>query len=314
MPSSPSSSDELSVSVDAVRHFNRFYTRHLGVLQESFLEGPFSLTEARVLYELDLRGTSDVGSLSEDLGLDPGYLSRLVGGLEKAGLVTKRRSSRDRRVNLLSLSAAGREAFVALRDRSNARLQATLEPMGESMRARLVGAMDTVRQILDPSEPASEPYLLRPHRPGDLGWVVQQHGRVYGEEYGWTMDFEGLVAEIAGAFARNFDPDRERCWIAERDGENVGSVFLVRKSDDVAQLRLLIVDRRARGLGIGRRLVQECTRFARQAGYRSIVLWTDSILHAARHIYESEGYVLVGERPHRHFGQDLVGQDWELTL
>lgn len=194
------------------------------------------------------------------------------------------------------------------------RIIESLGPLKEDERRRLAAGMETVQRRLDAEATGAAPYVLRPHQPGDLGWVVQQHGRLYAEEYGWSMDFEGLVAEIAGAFARNFDPDRERCWIAERDGANVGSVFLVRESDEVARLRMLIVDPEARGLGIGRRLVRECTHFARRVGYRSIILWTDSILGAARHLYATEGYRLVRSEPHNDFGQNLVGEHWELTL
>ena len=300
--------------VQSVRRFNRFYARFVGVLQDSFLAGPFSPTQARVLSELDELGTSEVGTLAGRLGLDAGYLSRLVGQLASEGLVDKRPSPEDRRVNLLALTKEGRDAFAALRQMGTRRIQEALAPLDGADRRRLIGSMETIEGLLEPSASDPSPYLLRPHQPGDLGWVVQQHGRVYAEEYNWSMDFEGLVAEIVAAFAKSFDPRFERCWIAERDGENIGSVFLVRESEEVARLRMLILDRRARGLGIGRRLVQECTRFARQVGYRSIVLWTDSILDAARHLYRTEGYRLVREEPHHDFGQDLIGEHWELTL
>lgn len=307
-------SSTLQQQVEAVRRFGRFYTRFLGVLREHLLDSPFSLTEARVIYELAHRVTADLGTLTAALSLDSGYMSRLMGRLEQGGILTKTRSPDDKRVKLLSLTERGQRSFADLDDASARQVERALHALDPADRPRLIRAMETIEDLLGVPVPDRVPYMLRPHQPGDLGWVVQRHGIVYADEYNWNTEFEGLVAEIVGAFARNFDHQRERCWIAEKDGENVGSVFLVKKSDEVAQLRLLLVDSRARGLGIGGRLVQECTRFGRQAGYRSIVLWTNSVLDSARRIYESEGYRLIREEPHHSFGHDLVGQYWELAL
>jgi DNA-binding MarR family transcriptional regulator/GNAT superfamily N-acetyltransferase len=307
-------SDQLAARIEAVRRFNRFYTRRIGVLREGLLDSPFSLAEARVLYELAHRDGPTASDLAGDLALDPGYLSRLLRGLERQGVVARRRSDTDGRRSHLALTARGRRAFAMLDSRSAAEVAAMLDQVPEPEQPRLVRAIETVERLLGAQPVPRAPYLLRTHQPGDIGWVVSRHGALYAREYGWDERFEALVASIAARFIDHFDPKRERCWIAERDGENVGSVFLVRKSATVAQLRLLIVEPAARGLGIGRRLVDECERFARQCGYRRIVLWTNSILHAARAIYEAAGYRLVREEPHHSFGHDLVGQYWELKL
>ncbi len=301
--------------IQAIRRFNRFYTRQIGLLREGYLESAFSLTEVRVLYELAHRETTTASELAKELGLDAGYLSRILRRFEKRGLVDKEPSPVDARQNLLRLTEHGQGAFAPLNQRSREDIGAMLSSLCEAEQRRLVGAMQTVQRLLGdrPPQPVA-PYLLRLHRPGDMGWVVQRHGEVYAGEYGWDETFEGLVAEIVAAFIQQYNPKRERCWIAERDGENVGSVFLVEQSADVAKLRLLIVDTSARGLGIGRRLVEECIRFARQAGYTKMTLWTNDVLHAARHIYQDAGFRLVHEEPHHSFGQDLVGQTWELRL
>jgi DNA-binding MarR family transcriptional regulator/GNAT superfamily N-acetyltransferase len=308
--------DDLAPLVEAVRHFNRFYTRRIGVLQEGLLQSPFSLAQARVLYELAHRENPSASALARDLGLDAGYLSRILKGFEKRGLVRKSRSESDARQSILSLTARGGRTFATLDAQSGeeARLMAgKLAPAG---RRQLAGAMQTIERLLggDTASAAPVPYVLRPHQPGDMGWVAHRHGVLYAQEYGWDESFEALVAEIAAKFIRTFDPGRERCWIAERDGEVVGSVFLVKRSKSVAQLRLLLVEPGARGLGIGRRLVEECIRFARQRGYRKIVLWTNDVLTAARKIYERAGFHLVEESRHHSFGKDLVGQNWELEL
>jgi DNA-binding MarR family transcriptional regulator/GNAT superfamily N-acetyltransferase len=306
--------DGLAQRIDTVRRFNRFYTRRIGVLGDGLLGSPYSLAEARVLYELAHRDGPTAAELGRDLGLDAGYLSRLVRGLERNGLVARTRSATDGRRSHLALTSKGRRAFATLNSRSNEEVGALLGSLSEPEQRGLVCALETAEAVLEARPGARVPYLLRTHEPGDIGWVIGQHGALYAREYGWDGTFEALVAEIAARFVRNFDPKRERCWIAERDGRNVGSVFLVRKSGTTAQLRLLIVAPEARGLGIGKRLVSECERFARQAGYRKIVLWTNRGLDAARHIYEEAGYRLVREEPHHSFGRDLVGQYWELRL
>jgi len=301
--------------VGAVRHFSRFYTRWIGVLGEGVLHSPFSLTEARVLYELANRENPTATLLGEVLGLDRGYLSRLLRRLQKQRLLVKQRVKGDGRVRALSLTKKGRTAFETLNEASDAQVSSFLEGLAGEDQRSLVKAMRSIERTLtsDPGDfPA--PYVLRPPEPGDLGWVVQRHGALYAAEYGWNEEFEGLAAEIVGRFVKNYDEKRERCWIAERHEQKVGSIFLMKKTDEVAQLRMLFVDSRARGLGIGKRLVRECTRFARRAQYKKIFLWTDNQLHTARRIYEAEGYELVEEETHHSFGYDLVGQTWELTL
>jgi DNA-binding MarR family transcriptional regulator/GNAT superfamily N-acetyltransferase len=304
----------LAARVDAVRGFNRFYTRKIGVLQEGLLESPFSLAEARVVYELAQRLAPTASELCRDLGLDAGYLSRILRRFEKSGLVTRTISATDGRQQLLALTQAGREAFAALDAGSRADVSALLRELALPDQARLVAAMLGIERLLGGGRPADARYLLRPHRPGDMGWVVQSHGALYAEEYHWDQRFEALVADIVAKFIRRYDAARERCWIAERDGEPVGSIFLVRQSAAVAKLRLLLVDPRARGLGIGAGLVAECVRFAKLAGYRKLTLWTQSILTAARQIYQASGFRRVREEPHHSFGHDLVGEYWELKL
>jgi DNA-binding MarR family transcriptional regulator/N-acetylglutamate synthase-like GNAT family acetyltransferase len=306
--------DVADISVDAVRAFTRFYTNRLGILREGLLDSAFSLTEARVLYELAHRAEPTATELSRDLGLDAGYLSRILRRFRTRGLVDRTRSRRDGRRTHLSLTAAGRGAFTPLDRRSREQVEAMLAPLSEAERRRLVDALATVRAVLSPDRPASQPYVLRPHRPGDIGWIVHRHGALYAQEYGWDETFEALVAEIAATFIKDFDPKRERCWIAEKDGEIVGSVLLAAGAADTAKLRLLYVEPKARGLGIGRRFVDEAIRFARAAGYRRISLWTNDVLHAARAIYAAAGFTLVRSEPHRSFGQDLVGETWELAL
>jgi DNA-binding MarR family transcriptional regulator/GNAT superfamily N-acetyltransferase len=306
--------------VAAVRRFNRLYTRRIGALDEGHLHTPYSLVEARVLYEIAHRDGPTAAELARELQLDAGYLSRLLRGFERAGLVDRTTSASDARQSHLRLTAAGRETSADLEARAREAIVGLLAPLGDGDQRRLLDAIHTVETLLAPEReraaPAAAPYVLRPPRPGDLGWVVSRHGALYTQEYGWDESFEALVARIVADFVDQYDARRERCWIAERDGENVGSVFLVRhpQRDGVAKLRLLLVEPSARGLGIGRRLVDECTRFARQAGYHTITLWTQSILGAARHIYAAAGYRLVAEEPHRSFGFDLVAETWELTL
>ena len=300
--------------VAAVRRFNRFYTRQIGVLRQGLLNSPYSLAEARVLYEIAHRQQPTATELGQDLQLDAGYLSRILRSFEQRGLLSKQASPKDARQSLLSLTAMGRAEQSTLEAASNAEVGAMLDTLPVDRQTRLLRAMQAIEKLLGPGEASREPYLLRTHRPGDIGWIVHRHGLLYAREYGWDETFEALVAEIAAKFIRDFKPERERCWVAERDGEILGSVFLVEHSAAVAQLRLLLVEPSARGLGIGRRLVEECIRFARQAGYDRITLWTNDILGAARRIYEAAGFKLMGEEKHHSFGHDLVGQTWELRL
>jgi DNA-binding MarR family transcriptional regulator/GNAT superfamily N-acetyltransferase len=308
------SDDDFDRRVGDVRHFNRFWTRQIGVLREGYLESPFSLTEVRVLYELAHREETTASELGEELGLDAGYLSRILRGFEKHGLIHKRPSEADGRRRLLRLTERGREAFAPLDARSRSEIGAMLGGMSIAGQERLVKAMRAIERLLSGRHDLVVPYLLRPHRPGDMGWVVHRHGVLYAREYGWDETFEALVAEIVAKFIQQYDPRLERCWIAERDDEIVGCVFLVRESEEIAKLRLLLVEPEARGLGIGSRLVEECIRFARQAGYLKIRLWTNDVLNSARRIYERRGFRLVHEKPHHSFGHDLVGQTWELML
>jgi DNA-binding MarR family transcriptional regulator/N-acetylglutamate synthase-like GNAT family acetyltransferase len=298
--------------VDAVRRFNRFYTRRVGALREGFLGSPFPLPEARLLYELGHRGQCTAAEIGRDLDLDAGYLSRLIQSLKRRGLVQAKPSVDDARASALSLSAKGRKAYSVLDSRSRQEVSAMLGVLPAPDQARLVGAMQTVESLLSSCKKGK--IVLRAHRPGDLGWVVHRHGALYEEEYGWGVRFEGLVAEIAAKFAAHFDAQRERCWIAELDGEAVGSVVVVKVSNTTAQLRLLLVEPRARGRGLGKRLVQECIAFARQKGYRKLVLWTQSSLAAARGIYRGCGFELKKTEPHASFGEKLTGEYWELVL
>jgi DNA-binding MarR family transcriptional regulator/GNAT superfamily N-acetyltransferase len=297
--------------IDAVRRFNRFYTRRIGALQPGFLGSPFPLPQARVLYELGRRGDATASELGADLDLDLGYLSRLLQGLRRQGLVQGEASKEDARRVRLALTAKGRRAYQSLDARSREEVAGMLGKLAAPEQARLVGALQTVEGVLERKTPD---VTLRAHRPGDMGWVVHAHGRLYFKEYGWDERFEALVAGIASDFVKNFDQERERCWIAEMDGEPVGSVFVVKQSRTVAKLRLLIVEPRARGRGLGKRLVEECIAFARAKGYRKLVLWTQSNLAAARKIYAKTGFKRVKQQPHQEFGVRLLGEYWELTL
>jgi DNA-binding MarR family transcriptional regulator/GNAT superfamily N-acetyltransferase len=306
-------------AAEAVRRFNRFYTRRIGVLEESLLGSGLTLSQARVMFELGRRGEWTAGGMATDLGLDPGYVSRLLASLEKLKLIARRPSEADGRQAIVTLTARGRDCYSTLDSRSQDEIAATLAKLAPADRERLLSAMATIERLMGDAAPNAEaarvPYIIRPHRPGDVGWVISRHGALYAEEYGWDETFEGLVAEVGSAFLKSFDPKRERCWIAEREGATVGAVFLVRGPDAAtAKLRLLYVEPAARGLGIGARLVEECRLFARAAGYKRIVLWTNSVLTSARRIYEAAGYRLVKSEPHHSFGHDLVGETWELEL
>jgi DNA-binding MarR family transcriptional regulator/GNAT superfamily N-acetyltransferase len=302
----------LESRIAAVRRFNRSYTRTIGVLQEGLLDSDFSLAEARVLYELEHRAGVTATELARDLDLDAGYLSRMLQRLEGLGLLAREPSTNDRRQSLLSLTKAGRAAFAPLDQRSRGAVGALLGALPEPAQQSLVDAMARIESLLGSDR--ARPWLLRQHRPGDIGWVIARHGALYAEEYAFDCRFEALVAHVAGDFLARHDPDAERCWIAECDGVNVGCVFLVRKSPHEAKLRLLLVEPAARGLGIGRRLVDECIVFARRAGYRTVTLWTNEVLVAARTIYQQAGFRLVASQPHHDFGPAMIGEDWELRL
>jgi DNA-binding MarR family transcriptional regulator/GNAT superfamily N-acetyltransferase len=300
--------------IAAVRAFNRFYTRKLGVLDQQLLKSSFSLSEARVLYELAHRQDPAAKEIGIELGLDPGYLSRIVQKFDESGLITRKPLPADRRQYRIGLTAKGRQAFAKLDRSSHDEVAGLLAALPAADGRRLVGAMATIERLLGASGDAPAPAILRGHGPGDMGWVVQSHGALYASEYGFDSVFEALVAEITAKFLTSFDASRERCWIAELDCAPVGSVFLVRHSDEVAKLRLLLVDPAGRGHGLGKRLVEECIAFARACGYRKITLWTQTILIAARKIYQDAGFVLVASEPHRSFGQSLIGETWELKL
>jgi DNA-binding MarR family transcriptional regulator/GNAT superfamily N-acetyltransferase len=299
--------------VAAVRRFNRFYTRLIRVLDDGILDSAHTLTEARVLFELAAVPSAEVVALRAQLGLDAGYLSRIVARFEADGLVTRDRSAADARRLVLRLTGEGRAAFATLDAHSADQIGALLAGVGDQDRRRLVGAMGTVERILGGGDPVRS-YVLRPLGPGDRGWIVERHGALYAAEYGWDVSFEALVARIVADHVDRRDDPGEAGWIAELDGERVGCVLCVRADDDTAQLRLLLVDPAARGAGIGARLVDECLRFARRAGYRRIVLWTNDVLTAARRIYERAGFALEAEEPHHSFGHDLVGQTWARPL
>jgi DNA-binding MarR family transcriptional regulator/predicted GNAT family N-acyltransferase len=304
----------LQKHISAVRRFNRFFTRQIGVLREGLLHSPYSLTEARIIFELANRSNLTASDLCNELGLDAGYLSRILSKLEQQNLIEKTRSDDDGRQRLISLTTEGQNAFSLLNSRSNDEISEMLSELSESDRVRLVDAMHTIEGILGHSFKYAEPFYLRHHEAGDMGWVIHQHGLLYNQEYGWDESFEALVAQICADFITNYDPQKERCWIAEMEGEQVGSIFCVKASEDVAKLRLLLVAPRARGLGLGTRLVKECIRFAKRSGYRKLTLWTNDILVEARRIYEKNGFKLVEEEHHHSFGHDLVGQNWDLIL
>jgi DNA-binding MarR family transcriptional regulator/GNAT superfamily N-acetyltransferase len=308
--SRPNDDEEIA----AVRAFNRFYTSKLGFLDQQLLKSPFSLSEARVLYELANRQSPSAKEIGTELGLDAGYLSRIVQKFDEDGLIVRKPFAADRRQYQLSLTAKGRQAFAKLDRSSHDDVADMLAVLPQDDRKRLIAAMAGIERLLGSAGVSPGTAILREPRPGDIGWVVQSHGALYASEHGWDSSFEVLVAEIAAKFLASFDASRERCWIAELDGAQVGSVFLVRHSDEIAKLRLLLVDPAGRGQGLGRRLVGECITFARACGYRKITLWTQSILVAARKIYQDTGFVQIASDPHRSFGQSLIGETWEREL
>jgi DNA-binding MarR family transcriptional regulator/GNAT superfamily N-acetyltransferase len=306
----------LANDVSIFRRFNRMYTRFIGTLNEGLLNSPYSLAEARVLYELATRDAPKAREIAEELGMDAGYLSRLLGKFERDGLLKRKVSELDGRYADLVLTARGRTAFKKLNALSEEQARTVLGGLAPSARMQLIDCMRSVEGILTKSDRRRLPYVLRPHRVGDMGWIVHREGLGYAEQFGWDETFEALVARIVDQFITNFDPSRERCWIAEIDGANVGHIFCVKHPEDpeTAKLRLLFVEPSARGMGLGDALVKECIRFARTAGYKKVVLWTQSILFGAHRIYERAGFRLVEEKAHRSFGKDLVGQTWELRL
>jgi DNA-binding MarR family transcriptional regulator/GNAT superfamily N-acetyltransferase len=312
----PTSLSDLAGEAANFRRFNRMYTRFIGTLNEGLLNSDYTLAEARVLYELATRGAPKASDIAEGLGVDPAYLSRMLGKFERAGLLRKKASEQDGRYAELMLTARGRAAFKKLNALSQEQAHNILQDLPPAARMELLHSMQTIESILMKVDRNRPPFILRPHRAGDLGWIVYRESVAYAEQYGWDNTFEALVARIVDGFVTNFDAGRERCWIAEIDGQNVGHVFLVKHPSEpqTAKLRLLFVEPCARGLGLGDALVNECIRFARTAGYRKVVLWTQSILTSAHRIYKKAGFRLIKEEPHRSFGHDLIGQEWELEL
>ncbi len=300
--------------VAAVRRFNRFYTRQIGVLRRNYLDSPYSLGEMRVLYELAHGGARTASDIGRALDLDAGYLSRVLRNFEKRGLIARKTSDKDARQSYLRLTARGRKVYAPFERRSQGNVGTMIGKLEADEQQRLVAAMEAIETLLGEKTEQERSYILRAPRHGDFGWIVARHAEIYAQEYGWTAPFEGLCAQIVADFANKNDPACERCWIAELNGENVGTVMLVKDSDDVARLRLLLVDPKARGLGLGARLVDECVRFARQAGYKKITLWTHSILVAARVIYEKAGFTLTASEPRHTWSKDVVAEFWDLEL
>lgn len=304
--------------ISAVRRFNRFYTRQIGVLRKTYLDSAYSLGEMRVLYEIAHGHSPTASDVAGALDLDAGYLSRVLRNFETRGLISRQTSTQDARQSHLALTARGRKIFAPLESRSQDQVGEMLGKLDATQQARLVAAMGEIETLLGVGTPAAPieklPYILRGPKHGDFGWIVTRHAQLYAQEYGWTEPFEGLCAQIVADFGNNNDPKRERCWIAERNGENVGSIMLVKDSDEVARLRLLLVDPKARGLGLGARLTDECVQFARAAGYKKITLWTHSVLSAARHIYEKAGFTLTSSEPRKSWSQDVVAEFWDMEL
>ena len=301
--------EQQALCVEAVRRFSRFYTRQIGVLQEGYNGSEFSLTEARIVFELAHREAATASDLAKYLGVDPGYLSRILKSFQERGLIRRQASDVDARQYLLSLTERGQQTFAELNARSRTDMARMLGALTARQQERLINAMSEIETLLCAEPERAASYILRPHQPGDIGWAVQKHGEFYAREYGFDESFEALAAEIGAKFLKEFDPKKERAWIAEKDGENVGCVFLIRQSDEVAKLRMLLVDPKARGLGIGKRLVEECIRFARDRGYKKITLWTNDILATACHIYRETGFKMVAEERHHSFGHETGRAD-----
>ena len=304
----------LNQRVEALRRFNRFYTKRIGVLREGLLDSPFPLPEARVIYELANRRQTTASELCSQLAIDAGYLSRILRRFRNQGFIIQRQSETDGRRRLIRITERGRKAFMLLDQRSRDENASLLQDLGDSDQRKLLAAMETIEGLLVSGAAPARAYVLRTHEPGDMGWVVQRHGALYAEEYGWDQTFESLVARVTAEFIDNFQPARERCWLAEIQGDIVGSIFVVEKTKTIAKLRLMIVDPRARGMGIGRRLVDEAIRFATRHGYRRMTLWTMNVLLPARHIYSTSGFELLSEKPVSSFGRDLISETWELDL
>lgn len=308
------SADQLQEKVEAVRRFDRFYTKRLGLLKPGFLKTQFPLTQARIIYELAQRDDLTASELTRTLDIDAGYLSRILSTFEKDDLIQKSPSKSDNRHQLLRLTPKGRKAFSVLNERSKQRNTALLQSLAPEDQHRLVQALLTVESLLGDQPKPAAPFILRPHRPGDIGWIIHRHGVLYAEEYGWDETMEALIADILARFIQHHDPKREYLWIAEQDGERVGSILVVDAGEEVAQLRILLVEPKVRGRGIGKRLIQECIDFSKRAGYKKIKLWTQSILVEARYLYEKAGFTLVEKKQHHSFGHDLVAEIWELPL
>jgi DNA-binding MarR family transcriptional regulator/GNAT superfamily N-acetyltransferase len=304
--------------IAAARRFNRFYTRQIGVLRKNFLDSPYSLGEARVIYEIANDKSPTASEIGRALDLDAGYLSRVLRNFEKRGLVERRVSAKDARQSHLALSPRGRKAFVLLDELSQRDIGTMLDKLPPADQSRLIAAMGTIESLLEATPETKEPerrsYKLRDPAPGDLGWVVKRHAELYAREYKWKEPFEGVCAQIVADFVNKFDVERERCWIAEMDGENVGCIFVAKDSEKIARIRLLLVDPKARGLGLGAKLTDECIRFAREAGYSKMTLWTHSVLKAARHIYQKAGFKLMRTEKHKSWGQPVVSEYWDLEL
>ncbi len=307
-------SENLEERIASVRQFNRFFTRQIGVLREGLLHSPYTLTESRILYELGQRQGLTSSDLYRELGLDAGYFSRLIARLEQQELLEKIRSETDGRQRLLQLTEKGRQAALLLDKRSHDEIAELIMTLSEGDQQRLLKAMETIKEVFKEDLKYAGPFFLRRHEPGDMGWVTHRHAVLYAQEYGWNEQFEALVAQIVADFIRQYQPERECCWIAEMGGEIVGSVFIVQQSETVAKLRLLLVEPKARGMGLGSHLVEECIHFAKRKGYKNIQLWTNNILVEARHIYAKKGFQLIAEESHHSYGHDLIGETWELTL
>jgi DNA-binding MarR family transcriptional regulator/GNAT superfamily N-acetyltransferase len=304
----------LQEHIRVVRGFNRFFTKQIGVLREGLLHSPYSLTEARIIFELANQSNLTATKLGNALGLDTGYLSRILNKLEQLRLIKKNRSDDDGRQRLISLTTKGEKIFSLLDTRSNDEVSEMLSRLNESGRARLIEAMQTIEDIFNQGSKHLKSVYLRHHEPGDMGWVIRQHGLFYHQRYGWDESFEAFVSQICADFINQYDPQKERCWVAEMQDEQIGSIFCVNAGENVAKLRMLLVAPKARGLGLGTKMVKECIRFARRVGYKKITLWTNDILIDARKIYEKQGFKLVKEESHHSFGHDLVGQNWDLML
>ncbi len=306
--------DRLRDSVDEIRRFNRFYTKRIGLLNRGILKTRFPLTQARVIFELAQHEQSTASDLTNELDIDPGYLSRILASFEKDGLIRKVQSESDNRQWFLKLTSKGKRSFSVLNNRSRQEVGALLQSLSGDDQYRLLSAIHTMEEVLGARPKPITSYLLRPHRPGDIGWITQRHGVLYSEEYGFDETFEALVAEILARFIQNYDHKRERIWIAEQDGERVGSVMIAHTGNKVAQLRLFLVEPKVRGKGIGKRLIDECIDFSKRSRYRKIKLWTQSTLLAARHLYSKAGFERTEQKPHTSFGHDLIAEVWELKL